>query len=179
MKVICIDNSKGSVSLSIGKEYEVIFERTNKYRILNDVGVITEYTKKRFKVVNKGNVEKTLIKVITDNKDGEIWETESGAEMHLKNGNIIVDFKEPVSTSRFILRLNARLKLKRKPFTFKEAFEAYEKGKKVESEYSGISYQKKDKNEVEVICDNNTSLESEFNISFSTGEIRGNWYIND
>lgn len=175
MKVRCINNSGGRVALSIGKEYEVNFESANKYRVVNDVGIITEYIKDRFKVVNKENVEKTVREFIIDNKEGEIWEAESGSKMYLINGNIIMDFKEPVTTSRFILKLNSKLKLKRKEYTFEEAFKAYEEGKEIESCYSQYKYKKEGGLDLYSKTENEWYVEDRFEID----EIRGKWYINN
>ena len=167
MKVRCINNSGGRVALSIGKEYEVNFESANKYRVVNDVGIITEYIKDRFKVVNKENVEKTVREFIIDNKEGEIWEAESGSKMYLINGNIIMDFKEPVTTSRFILKLNSKLKLKRKEYTFEEAFKAYEEGKEIESCYSQYKYKKEGGLDLYSKTENEWYVEDRFEIDIS------------
>lgn len=164
MKVRCINNSRGTVNLSIGKEYEVDFEIDNKYGIVNDVGIITEYTKDRFKVVNKEKVEKTVREFIIDNKEGEIWETESGSKVYLINGSIIIKLKEPVRASRFTMNLNNKLKLKAKECSFEEAFKAYEEGREIESLYSNKKYYQDISNEgvIEYL---------------SIEEIRGKWHI--
>lgn len=82
--------------------------------------------------------ELTFIEVIANIKDGEIWENEKQrvARIYInKLGNVQlegddIDFAQNFSTC---VDLNAKYKLKRKKYSFTEAFKAYEEGKEIES----------------------------------------------
>lgn len=177
MKVRCIDGSWSNNELTTGKEYEVLSETIYHYFLrCNDKGRgYKGYTKIRFKIVKEDNMEKTFREVIATIKEGETWVNDIAPISYIRlREDGVLDFNENEGVNLF-----CTYTLQKKQGTFEEAFKAYEKGIKVESEYSGISYEKKNKSQVEVSCDNNTSLESEFNISFSTGEIREKWYINN
>ena len=138
----------------------------------------------------KNKIEKTFREVIADIKEGEVWESAQNCfqlkeisciegRIKFKLEGVFVEKTDNLNNVDTGEGSGQTFKLQRKQCTFEEAFKAYEKGIKVESQYSGISYEKKNKSQVEVSCDNNASLESEFNISFSTGEIRDKWYINN
>jgi hypothetical protein len=44
----CVNNTY-QTSLTLGKEYEIVYEKENKYYVLNDKGNVTTYYKSRFK----------------------------------------------------------------------------------------------------------------------------------
>lgn len=48
MKVRCLDNEGGYLSLTVGKEYEVLHQEDDKYFIVNDKGFFGHYEKFRF-----------------------------------------------------------------------------------------------------------------------------------
>ena len=66
-------------------------------------------------------------------------------------------------------------KLKRKEYTFEEAFKAYEKGKEIESCYSQYKYKKEGGLDLYSKTENEWYGEDNFEID----EIRGKWYINN
>lgn len=176
MKVMCIDNSRGRVALSIGKEYEVNFERANKYRVVNDSGIITEYPKKRFEVIKEENkMEKTFREVIADIKEGEVWEGRSKYIKRFADGIQIYHKEKGKSTPSMLMSNNDKFKLQRKEYSFAEAFKAYEEGKEIESCYSQYKYKKEGR------LDLYSKTESEWyeEDNFEIDEIRGKWHINN
>jgi len=112
--------------------------------------------------------ELTFIEVIANIKDGEIWENEKQrvARIYInKLGNVQlegddIDFAQNFSTC---VDLNAKYKLKRKKYSFTEAFKAYEEGKEIESCINSDWYYKLGECELLVYAK----------------EIKGEWYIND
>ena len=72
--------------------------------------------------------------------------------------------------------VNSIFKLKRKEYTFEEAFKAYENNEEIES-YDGTKYKKIDGED----CAWFDGRWFKFNngISFSIKQIRNRWYIND
>lgn len=111
--------------------------------------------------------ELTFIEVIANIKDGEIWENENQrvARIYInKLGNVQlegddIDFAQNFSTC---VDLNAKYKLKRKKYSFTEAFKAYEEGKEIESCINSDWYYKLGECELLVYAK----------------EIKGEWYIN-
>lgn len=112
--------------------------------------------------------ELTFREVIANIKDGEIWENEKQrvARIYInKLGNVQlegddIDFAQNFSTC---VDLNAKYKLKRKKYSFTEAFKAYEEGKEIESCINSDWYYKLGECELLVYAK----------------EIKGEWYIND
>lgn len=110
--------------------------------------------------------ELTFREVIANIKDGEIWENEKQrvARIYInKLGNVQlegddIDFAQNFSTC---VDLNAKYKLKRKKYSFTEAFKAYEEGKEIESCISGERYKLDD-----------------IKLLVYAEEIKGEWYIN-
>lgn len=60
MKVKCIDNDDGYLSLTIGKKYDAIDDGDDCYRITNDKGRSHIYYKERFEEVKEMEVENVL-----------------------------------------------------------------------------------------------------------------------
>lgn len=60
MKVKCIDNDDGYLSLTIGKKYDAIDDGDDCYRITNDKGDSHLYYKERFEEVKEMEVENVL-----------------------------------------------------------------------------------------------------------------------
>lgn len=181
MKVMCIDNSRGRVALSIGKEYEVNFERANKYRVVNDSGIITEYPKKRFEVIKEENkMEKTFREVIADIKDGEVWEGRSKYIKRFANGIQIYHKEKGKSTPSMLMSNNDKFKLQRKEYSFAEAFKAYEEGEEIE-DYTGTKYKKIDgMDHYKSRCDDKYCTKAEeYDYWFGFDEVRNPWYINN
>ena len=112
--------------------------------------------------------EKTFIEVIKDIKEGEVWESHCKRIIGNGDGDFKIESKSGGDFGSYVaIRGENKYRLKRKEYTFEEAFKAYENGKVIESCVS-----------VEVY-----SLEREKrklqSILFDIKEIRGKWYIND
>lgn len=189
MKVRCIDNSGGRAALSIGKVYEVDLESSTKYRVLNDIGSITEYMKDRFEIVEHDSnmQEKTFREVIAYIKEGEVWESAQGCfqlkEISCIGGRILfklvgvfVEKTDNINSVDTGAGSGQTFKLQRKQYTFAEAFKAYEEGKEIENNW--YRYKR---------IDNKDALFNEAikdwrimsSLSIELREIRGKWYINN
>lgn len=117
----------------------------------------------------------TFKEVIANIKEGEVWENEIAPISFIRlRADGVLDFNENQG-----INLNCTYKLKRKEYTFEEAFKAYEEGKEIESE----SYKYKKCNGADCfklitsIKDEWIKCEDGFKIHLD--EIRGKWYIND
>lgn len=65
MYVICIDNSRNSSPLTIGKVYEVVeYPFGMLYTIRDDDGDLLKYSKTRFKTIKENKINKLLYKEI-------------------------------------------------------------------------------------------------------------------
>lgn len=180
MKVRCIDGSWTSNELTTGKEYEVLSEVGCYYQLkINDKGIEYHcYAKSRFEIVEEDNKmqEKTFREVIADIKEGEVWESPHIRIYHVKsNDNIVIEDKEGDSVYRFTMVSKVKFRLKRKEYTFEEAFKAYEEGKVIESCYSQFKYKRANGVDLYSRTENNWYEEENFEID----EIRGKWYINN
>lgn len=123
----------------------------------------------------KETQEKTFREVITDIKEGEVWESKTGKKVHLKRDKLFIDFNHEVTISGTVLPLNEVLTLQKKQYTFDEAFKAYEEGKEIESCYSQYKYKKEGGLDLYSKTENEWYGEDSFEID----EIRGKWYINN
>lgn len=177
MKVRCIDNF-GCRKLTLGKIYTVINEKEEYYKVENDAGIELLHYKNRFEIVKEGNkMEKTFREVIADIKEGEVWESENTlTQIYTRNDVLIIDFKEEVTTEIVKIPVDAKFRLKRKEYSFDEAFKAYEEGEVVESE-DGFIYKKI--NGQDCVCSDEARDWVKNDGGFSVKEIRGKWYIND
>lgn len=107
--------------------------------------------------------ELTFIEVMANIKDGEIWENENQrvARIYInKLGNVQLEGDD---IDFACVDFNAKYKLKRKKYSFTEAFKAYEKGKEIESCINSDWHYKLGECELLVYAK----------------EIKGEWYIND
>lgn len=181
MKVRCIVAEAYSDELTTGKEYEVLAEIGCYYQLkINDKGQGYQcYIKSRFEVIEeeKEMKEKTFREVIKDIKEGEVWES------HCKRiiGNGAGDFKiENKSGEGFgscvAIHGENKYRLKRKEYTFEEAFKAYENGKVIESCVTGDKYTWN--GFTDLICKNGADGYSKLK-SIYIEEIKGKWYINN
>lgn len=125
---------------------------------------------------------KNFIEVLKDINEGEIWEcTDVGYKV-----KYIEKYKDDVrihscerSKDIYIDLHGCKFKLKRKEYTFKEAFESFEIGKEIESVFSGIKYIILNGFEFNEYPYENGRSQAFKCIQFSTNEIRGGWYINE
>lgn len=179
MKVRCIDGSWTSNELTTGKEYEVLSEVGCYYQLkINDKGIEYHcYAKSRFEIVEEDNKmqEKTFREVIADIKEGEIWESVNKEIRCYPNGIKISHIKKGRCTPAMYMESDNKYKLKRKEYTFEEAFKAYEEGKIIESCYSQFKYKRANGVDLYSRTENNWYEENNFEID----EIRGKWYINN
>lgn len=104
----------------------------------------------------------TFREVITNIKEGEVWESRTKLIECKENGLDIIR-KNKIETNYMFFDYNENFKLQRKEYTFEEAFKVYEEGKELESVVTGISYKK--------------DYEEEYDEAISINEIRGKWYI--
>lgn len=177
MKVRCIDNF-GCRKLTLGKIYTVINEKEEYYKVENDAGIELLHYKNRFEIVKEGSkMKKTFREVIADIKEGEVWESENTlTQIYTRNDVLIIDFKEEVTTEIVKIPADAKFRLKRKEYSFNEAFKAYEEGKEIESCENGYKYLQNTftyPGNEQWLCFRNSEQ------MFTTEAIRGKWYIND
>ena len=188
MKVRCIDYL-GSTKLEVGKIYEgeLKFSKwwgQDRWYIKGMEKLC--FREHAFEIVKEDNMEKTFREVIADIKEGEVWESvqdcfqlseitcfEGRIRFSLKNVFVdIVDGNNNVDTGA---GGGQTFKLKRKEYTFEEAFKAYEKGKEIESCVSGAKFTAIDSEHFQVILDGSQSIKDTFEVK----EICGMWYINN
>ena len=179
MKVRCIDDCDiDTGQITNGKVYDVLKEGGLGYLIIDDLNIRKYLRKDRFEIVKEENkMEKTFREVIADIKEGEVWESENTlTQIYTRNDVLIIDFKEEVTTEIVKIPADAKFRLKRKEYSFEEAFKAYEEGKEVES--CNFRYKKIEGKDsyYDQIIDN---WENRYDVDFSLEEIRNKWYIND
>lgn len=119
--------------------------------------------------------ELTFKEVIANIKEGEVWENEIAPISFIRlRADGVLDFNENEG-----INLNCTYKLKRKEYTFEEAFKALVEGEEVES-CEGNKF--KMVREYKVLVIDFAGQKIEFNDEadlFSIKEIKGKWYIND
>ena len=132
----------------------------------------------------ENKMEKTFREVIRDIKEGEVWEcTRKDARIKrvrlngtVDEGLLTFDYGEMITEDKSAIRSADKFKLKRKEYTFEEAFKAYEEGKEIESNI-GMRFKKfhkTDKYFVKATGEWVVNL-----VGFELEEIRNKWYIND
>lgn len=127
-------------------------------------------------------MEKTFKEVITDIKDGEVWESKEKIIKLMNTNDIVIALKDrnrKINSMGF--PSDTLYHLQRKEYTFEEAFKAYEDGKEIENvetkakikkEINGLCCYKFERSKKWLAVDNDTNI-------FSIDAIRGRWYIND
>lgn len=179
MKVRCIDDCDIDIGqITNGKVYDVLKEGGLGYLIIDDLNIRKYLRKDRFEIVKEENkMEKTFREVIADIKEGEVWESENTlTQIYTRNDVLIIDFKEEVTTEIVKIPADAKFRLKRKEYSFNEAFKAYEEGKEIESCENGYKYLQNTftyPGNEQWLCFRNSEQ------MFTTEAIRGKWYIND
>lgn len=142
------------------------------------------FKESELELYKEDKMEKTFQEVIRDIKPGEVWESENNScdirVTRTKTGISIRDFND---NAIVWFDDNFRFKLKRKEYTFQEAFAAYEEGKEIQSVVTGIKCQKRRlpyENEIKDYCYYNDDLKEFAELKeFTMSEIKGNWYINE
>ena len=177
MKVKCISGSFQDYLIK-DKEYVVIKESTYSWMVEDEKGLELYYPKELFKkVLEVEEVELTFKEVIANIKDGEVWESENRIII-CKNESIAMKNKNGIKSDCFLFPVEHSFKLKRKEYTFQEAFKAYEEGKEIES----ISHKYKLINgEHNYFWEEKEEWDASISgiMSFSIKEIQGKWYINE
>ena len=178
MKVRCINNENRSNHLKLGEIYEAeLIDHINgdKRWVVKGINSMSFY-QHRFEVVNEDNIKKTFREVIANIKEGEIWETTRKDDAAYWGPIYINKFNNKIcmTSNNHALQISEEdtFKLKRKEYTFEEAFKAYEKGKEIESCYSGDKYMIQHGGS-DCYADGSKTGTIGFN------EIRGKWYINN
>ena len=124
-------------------------------------------------------MKKTFREVIADIKEGEVWESHCKKIIGFKDGDFeIRDNAGHKFGNAVLIRSANKYRLKRKEYTFEEAFKAYEDGKEIESCEGPYRYKKQNGNDAYF----DTFAEAWWigaPITFSLQEIRGKWYINN
>lgn len=145
------------------------------------VQMAEEYVKKynddiKEEVKTSDKTEKTFREVITDIKEGDVWESEYRIIEKI-TGHIKISKPNGESFGEFSIYFNDRnlYTLKRKEYTFIEAFESYEQGKEIES--CDKRYKKVDGKDC-YWYEDEKFWDDRF-CGFSLSDIRGKWYINN
>lgn len=173
MKVRCINNNWNN--LTKGKVYDVIYIIDSEIQIYNDSGNKQTFYIGNFEVIKEENKmqEKTFREVIADIKEGEVWESHCKKIIGFKDGDFEIRDNDGHKFGNAVsIRSANKYRLKRKEYTFEEAFKAYEKGKEIESCYSGDKYMIQHGGS-DCYADGSKTGTIGFN------EIRGKWYINN
>ena len=113
--------------------------------------------------------ELTFKEVIANIKEGEVWENEE-FNIILYKGEVTIRFETTESACGIYIKEKDKFKLRRKEYTFEEAFKAYEEGKVIESCVTREICCKKDWTCVHGNDDKAT---------ISRLAIRNKWYINE
>lgn len=184
-KVKVVDMLRPSESFEVGETGKVvgIYEYCNNFpisvRMDKDKEVI-DFSKEELELYKEDKMEKTFQEVIRDIKEGEVWESDSIAwdiKSIEKNGDFIKIEKRNNSTTLSI-RPDCKFLLRRKEYTFEEAFAAYEEGKVIES-CKYIYKKRNDETLYKNIESGDQGRLKEIQMFFTLEEIRGAWYIRE
>lgn len=120
--------------------------------------------------------ELTFKEVITNIKEGEVWES-VGKFWDIKTvekaEGLIKINRATQNSNDLYIREGCKFKLKRKEYTFQEAFKAYEEGKEIESCYTATKFCENE------YLENNVYSDWKLGVRFKVDEIKGKWYINE
>lgn len=144
-----------------GEEYKLITEINfwgEEYRLSSSIGWWDEKELKLYEEV-KEMKELTFKEVIANIKENEVWESAYSIVSKLENR---IDIEVSGNCKSIGIGDTVKFKLRRKEYTFEEAFKAYEEGKEIESCFSKKKFRI-------------YSWEDIFNAK----EIKEKWYIND
>lgn len=178
MKVRCRNNF-GLTKLRVGKIYEGELKFNewlgeDRWYIKGLEGLYFE--EQVFEIVKDDSMRKTFREVIADIKEGEVWESHCKKIIGFKDGDFEIRDNDGHKFGNAVsIRSANKYRLKRKEYTFEEAFKAYEEGKEIESRYNQYKYKKIDG----VDAYSKTKNDLYKADSFGINEIRGKWYINN
>lgn len=125
--------------------------------------------------------ELTFREVIANIKEGEVWEGKY-KKIYIQNSKLFVEninsnFDGVIAVG-FVL--DEIYKLKRKKYSFTEAFKAYEEGKEIESRYGGQKLKKENEKDYCFDYEKGKYVPLSFDETFfDITNIRSEWYIND
>lgn len=125
--------------------------------------------------------ELTFIEVITNIKEGEVWESENNScDIRIEKGQTGISIRDFKGNALVWFSDRFKFKLKRKEYTFEEAFKAYEEGKEIESLIEGQKFKKKCGEDYYFDFDKEKYVLLEWDRDiFTVTCIRNKWYIND
>lgn len=178
MKVRCRNNF-GLTKLEVGKIYEGELKFNewlgeDRWYIKGLEGLYFE--EQVFEIVKDDSMRKTFREVIADIKEGEVWESHCKKIIGFKDGDFEIRSNDGHKFGNAVsIRSANKYRLKRKEYTFEEAFKAFEEGKEIESRYNQYKYKKIDG----VDAYSKTGNDLYKADSFGINEIRGKWYINN
>ena len=178
MKVRCRNNF-GLTKLRVGKIYEGELKFNEwlgeeRWYIKGLEGLYFE--EQVFEIVKDDSMRKTFREVIADIKEGEVWESHCKKIIGFKDGDFEIRDNDGHKFGNAVsIRSANKYRLKRKEYTFEEAFKAYEEGKEIESRYNQYKYKKIDGVDAYYKTKNDLYKADSFGIN----EIRGKWYINN
>lgn len=178
MKVRCRNNF-GLTKLRVGKIYEGELKFNewlgeDRWYIKGLEGLYFE--EQVFEIVKDDSMRKTFREVIADIKEGEVWESHCKKIIGFKDGDFEIRDNDGHKFGNAVsIRSANKYRLKRKEYTFEEAFKAYEEGKEIESRYNQYKYKKIDG----VDAYSKTKNDLYKADSFGINEIRDKWYINN
>lgn len=121
--------------------------------------------------------ELTFKEVITNIKEGEVWENNKmNLVIKLIEGRIYIGDRYDNEVDGFIgqyIPLTLKFELQRKKYSFEEAFKALEEGKEIESCYTATKFCENE------YLENNVYSDWKLGVRFKVDEIKGKWYINE
>ncbi|MGG7058738.1 hypothetical protein ACQPUZ_10610 [Clostridium tertium] len=154
-----------------------IFTIKAVYKCENELKEIGHcWTDEMLEEVKEDKMEKTFREVIADIKEGEVWKALS---LEIEKDSIGITIRGIKGNTT--IGDNFTFNLKRKEYTFEEAFKAYEEGKEIESILTGDKFKKKkrsDESDFDSYWDEGLEVWWK-NEEFSLEIIRNKWYIND
>lgn len=125
---------------------------------------------------------KTFREVIADIKEGEVWESHCKKIIGFKDGDFEIRDNAGHKFGNAVLIRNAnKYRLKRKEYTFEEAYKKAKEGAEIQSLASNIKYKKYDENTMmfkDKDMDDFAGISND-NAIFSVDEIQGKWFINN
>lgn len=129
--------------------------------------------------------ELTFREVIANIKEGEIWAdrnyeiSKDSQGLEIKRMDGFLEKDDNTNPLMYFYNGN-QYKLKRKEYTFTEAFKAYEEGKIIESVETNTKF-KRAENKLEFYKSKHHEkyIQCSYGVEFRTKEIRGKWYIGE
>lgn len=171
-----------SSSLDITKEklYDIQENDAGMILVIDDRGDRQWFEVGEYELIKEVSEMKELTfkEVIANIKEGEVWESSEKIIKQI-DGQIFVTRKDktPFNGGAIVFNNDRKYKLARQEYSFQEAFEAFENGKKIESCCNNYCYKRV--GELIHITINNDPLYDYKNVGFvfSAEQIKNKWYI--